>query len=184
MKLLVGFIISISSILAEPADLASSFTHSKLAVNYSVLESLGADFSAPRMRFVHMVPKNEFLSHFTGGLGCTDHRGVLKEHKFLRLDEGDKLVELMLLSNARKWFVTLMGVWTPHSDNLVYRHYGGVKGENVKYFSTLEELVDFVDENLDLDHVRVFRKLLQKGLTAHVMTLKLHEKLLSRLKFA
>ncbi|UKK01435.2 hypothetical protein MACK_002249 [Theileria orientalis] len=186
MKTVFAALVAIATVSADPFvldhTLVTNNGHAKLAVFHHVSAVTGSGAAAPKLRFVHLVPKVDHLAAFAEGVASVHAGGAPKHHKFLHMDEGEVLVEVLGLSDCLHWHVALLVVFHPASGALFHKHYAGEHGHAVKVLGGLDDLVDFVHVKLDGDHFKVFAELVKKGLPSHLLTHKLLAKLASGLK--
>ncbi|BAM41381.1 conserved hypothetical protein [Theileria orientalis strain Shintoku] len=186
MKTAFAALVAIAAVSAAPFlldhTLVENNGHEKLAVFHHVGHVVGTGATAPKLRFVHLVPKVHYLKEFAEGLSSVHGGSTPKHHKFLHMEGGDLLVEVLGLSDCLHWHVALLGVFNTHTGGVTHKHYSGVKGENVKVLGGLDELLDFVHVKFDGDFFKVFAELVKKGLPSHLFTHKLLAKLAPGLK--
>ncbi|BAM42228.1 conserved hypothetical protein [Theileria orientalis strain Shintoku] len=181
MKTLFAVIFAVASVYALVADLTETDTHAKLAVFHHVGHTDGTGANAATLRFAHLVPKADHLGHFDEGVGCHHAGGAVKHHQFVHVEAGEKLVELLGVSDCKKWHAVVLGVFS--DGYLFHKHYAFHKDHHTKpaVLDGALALADFVHTHVDLAHAKVFGELVKKGLTAHLFTHLLHAKLASRL---
>nr|PVC52136.1 hypothetical protein MACL_00001014 [Theileria orientalis] len=177
---LAAAILAFGTAFGAPMELSERVfdLRQKLTVFHHVGVTDGDGFMAPRLRFTHLVPTDSYQGSIADGFACAALGHKLKQHKFLFVDSDETLVELLAFSDCKNWFVALLGFWTRYSLTRQFKFYSGLRGK-VSVLGTLEELVDFAHLQIHYVHNQayLFGRLVQKGLTAHVLTYKLHAKL-------
>nr|PVC51091.1 hypothetical protein MACL_00001747 [Theileria orientalis] len=185
MNMLFAAMVAVATVSAAPFlldnELVKNNGHPKLAVFHHVGAALGNGVNGDKLRFVHLMPKVNFLCEFADGLASAHFGGAAKHHTFLKLPDGEHLVEVLGLSNCHDWHVVVMGVWNAAGGSLSHKLFGGVKGEGMKYFGLMDEVADFVNLKLGTAHLPLFKELVAKGLPSHLFTHKLNHKLANRL---